>query len=446
MSWDHNTARDLKKWSDAAITDDLIAGRGRVTRAVACECWERLYDLRETLRAEWTLPEEDWGYLTDWLLATLIARENVLLLGPPGVAKSEIATRTFQLIGLRNPKIDPKPLPPDLDYPWWKKRDGEERQSAKYFHYQLSRFTQIEELFGPVEIALLRRGVLVRINFAMLTGGGVRGAFIDEIFKASGALLNSLLMLFNERTYFNWGGIIPSDLTCIIAASNDMPGAFSDRGIAAGSMEDFGTLYALLDRLPIRLDVPLPSGTNESAVGGGVNPNDSSLGKAARQAITRESQKFATKYGFSKKPAMSEDEFLDEQQASCVNDLLALGRAMLVDQAIRPPDPQDDALFVGDSAHWFYNKFLRIGASLQLGATNLRNDSRISWTISPRKLKALFKVARAYALITAKNLNRNGTAGIECSASALRVYRHIWDTLGACDALERAVETECNAP
>lgn len=430
MDWNPD---DLNAWSDPDNTDDILSGRGRVTRRVARACWRRVRQLRNELRDRWVLPvHPDWGHITDWVLATLIARENVLLLGAPGVAKSEIATRTFELIGLQKPEGNVRPMPENEDpYAWWEKRRDEERKKSKFFHYQLSRFTQIEELFGPVEITLLRRGVLVRVNYAMITGPGVRAAFIDEIFKASGALLNSLLMLFNERTYFNWGGMIPGDLSCVIAASNEMPGAFSGMGAAAGSSEDFHTLYAMLDRLAIRLDVPPASGSDALEHGGtGLDALRSSLGKASGMAIDRESRKFGTGSGFATSPL------------ACVNDLLALGRGMLSDRA---GSESDESLFEEKSADLFHKSFINVGASLQQSGTDL-DKGNITWTISPRKLKALYKVARAHALITDDGFgdDKSGTL-VKLTPKALRVYRHIWDTPGQRDALDRATEESCNS-
>jgi len=428
-------ANELQEWSACEITAKILDGRLKVTPSNIRTCWGRVRQMRKELRDRWILPDhEDWGLITDWLLATLIARENVLLLGPPGVAKNEIATSAFELLGLKKPGVETsltaKPMSLDATdpYSWWKARSDEQRPTAKYFHYQLNRFTQIEELFGPVEIALLRRGLLMRVNFGMITGPGVRGAFIDEIFKASGALLNSLLMLLNERAYFNWGGMQPADLACTIAASNELPGAFGGLGATGGHVEDFHTLYALLDRLVIRLHVPLPSGTDAQANTGRVDCSKSSLGRATDLAIKREAHRFVTGVIFPAGPV------------SCINDILLLGRAMLQDL---PETPSDESIFEKDSADKLENTFLPLGAALKLGATNLATG-HISWTISPRKLKALFKVSRAYALVTAddsfSDIEKN--TRITITGRALRVFHHIWDSPLQCDALSSAVETQ----
>src|SRR5687767_2638266 len=140
MEWNPD---DIASWSKPEITDDILNGRGRISHRVARACWRRVRQLRDKLREAWVLPNhEDWGHITDWVLATLIARENVLLLGPPGVAKSEIATHAFELIGLNKPKVNAQPMPEGADpYGWWNSRCVEERKEAKFFHYQLSRFT-----------------------------------------------------------------------------------------------------------------------------------------------------------------------------------------------------------------------------------------------------------------------------------------------------------------
>jgi len=248
-------------------TEDLL-GRtpsGR-SKPLPDDWWKislgRLLAMRDLLRESFVGMET----IIDWLIASIIARENPLLLGVPGVAKSQLATLLYDLLGLSiPPKPDPRLLTgigsaPD---PWsqWQIRAVEERKTQKFFHYLLSRFTQPEELFGPVEISLLRQGLLVRVGFGLLTGPGVRAAFLDEIFKASSSILNTLLTLSQERRFFNWGGMEESDLLFLIGASNELPGSFIGSGVGA-AQDDFQQLYAFMDRFPIRLLVPVASGSN----------------------------------------------------------------------------------------------------------------------------------------------------------------------------------------
>ena len=128
-----------------------------------------------------------------------------------------------------------------------------ELQARKYFHCLLSRLTEPEEPFGPVETFLLQRGLLVRVGFGLLARPGVRVAFLDEILKASSCFLNALLTLSQERRSFNWGAMEESGLPLLVGHTNELPGAFgSGRGVAS-ARNAFQQLHAFLDRFPVRL-------------------------------------------------------------------------------------------------------------------------------------------------------------------------------------------------
>jgi MoxR-like ATPase len=151
-------------------------------------------------------------------LLGLVTSEHVLLLGPPGTAKSVLARRLCQSI-----------------------------QGATYFEHLLTRFSTPEEVFGPLSLAALERDQYRRITAGTLVEAHI--AFLDEVFKANSAILNSLLGLINERTYHEAGHTLPAPLLTLVAASNETP-------------EDHG-LNALFDRFLIRLTVP-PLADDES--------------------------------------------------------------------------------------------------------------------------------------------------------------------------------------
>lgn len=147
------------------------------------------------------------------VLLTLLAGENIVLIGPPGTAKSLLARRISQVVAQ-----------PD---------DG----SAPYFEYLLTKFSTPEELFGPLSIAELKQDRFRRNTAGYLPT--VQVAFLDEIFKASSSILNALLTVLNERAYHNGAQAEKIPLQALVAASNELPTGDSE-------------LAALYDRFLLR--------------------------------------------------------------------------------------------------------------------------------------------------------------------------------------------------
>ncbi|AXG71797.1 ATPase RavA [Kordia sp. SMS9] len=146
----------------------------------------------------------------DLLGIGLLARENVFLLGPPGTAKSAIVKQlSSHVIGGVN------------------------------FDYLLTRFTEPNEIFGPLDIRLLKEGELVTNTDGMLPEASL--VFLDEIFNANSAILNSLLMALNEKIFRRGKETKALPALMFISASNQLP---EDEALAA-----------LLDRFLIRLKV-----------------------------------------------------------------------------------------------------------------------------------------------------------------------------------------------
>lgn len=418
MSWKVKPTHE--GWCTAETTRELLGGTAEcIPSEWVQECAIRFSRLRTALGLNYIGLDK----VIDLLLACLIARENALLLGPPGVAKTELATRIFKLLGLSRPshQFVTDSLQESMEdwLTWWDKREAEAKKEQKYFWYTLSRFTQPEELFGPIEISLLRKGILARVNFGLLTSPGVRAAFIDEIFKASASILNGLLTLTQERKYFNWGGMIDSDLLMLIGASNEMPGGFWSGiyGMNSG-LEDFETLYAFIDRFPLRLLIPVMSGSSSEGY------QESDLAKAAQKAINRESSRFSTGQLFEIRPS----------NMPCINDVLLLGRACM-----ESDNQVGDRLFNPDQVTRFWGNFLHTTIALQAGGTTPVTGN-ISWTISPRKIKALYKIALAHAVVRQIEQLAGGDS-INLGEPEFEILRHIWDTPQARDELDTLIDS-----
>ncbi|MEB2312999.1 MAG: AAA family ATPase [Sorangiineae bacterium] len=125
------------------------------------------------------------------LLIAIVAREHAVLIGPPGTAKSALLRTLAELI------------------------------DARYFEYLLTRFTEPNEIFGPVDIAAFRDGTYRRRTAGMLPEAEV--VFLDEVFKSNSAILNALLGLLNERRYASGGQVLECPLISAFGASNEIP-------------------------------------------------------------------------------------------------------------------------------------------------------------------------------------------------------------------------------
>ena len=214
----------------------------RVAGAVPADLTDRLRKLRDLLLTG--LVERDVAIRLALIAA--LSGEHLLLLGPPGTAKSLVASRLRAVL-----------------------------RDATYFERLLTRFTVPEELFGPLSIKGLEDDRYQRLTERYLPTASI--AFLDEIFKANSAILNALLTLLNEREFDNGTERVRTPLLTVVGASNELPdmkelGALFDRfllrlHVGPVSKEGFADLLALRgDVVPATSEAMKLTGTDLSEV------------------------------------------------------------------------------------------------------------------------------------------------------------------------------------
>lgn len=132
--------------------------------------------------------------LVDLMVVCAVAQEPLLLVGPPGTAKSDLVLKFKDAIGIAD---------------------------ERYFEYMLTRFTEPSEILGPIDINLLRQGRYIRRERGKLPTAEL--VFLDEIFKSNSAILNTLLTIVNERKFYQDGVPVPVALKVLFAATNEIP-------------------------------------------------------------------------------------------------------------------------------------------------------------------------------------------------------------------------------
>lgn len=126
------------------------------------------------------------------LMLALVAGEHMVIIGPPGTAKSYSVRLLAKLL------------------------------DATFYLYQLTKYTTYDELYGTVDVTALAKGEFKRRWSALIDAQIV---FLDEIFKANSAILNSLLSLLQERVIYDpmTGEAKPTKLHTVVGASNEVP-------------------------------------------------------------------------------------------------------------------------------------------------------------------------------------------------------------------------------
>ena len=146
----------------------------------------------------------------DLMVVAAVAQEPLLLVGPPGTAKSDLVLKFKDALGL---------------------------DEHDYFEYMLTRFTEPSEIIGAIDIKELREGKYLRRKEGKLPTAKL--VFLDEIFKSNSAILNILLTIINERKFYQEGKPEAVPLKVLFAATNEVP--------------EMGELAALKDRFVLKV-------------------------------------------------------------------------------------------------------------------------------------------------------------------------------------------------
>lgn len=147
--------------------------------------------------------------VVDLIALAVVAGEHLFLLGPPGTAKSALIRQFAMAV------------------------------RGRYFEYLLTRFSEPNEVFGPIDLVRLREGTVATVTTGMLPEAEF--VFLDELFNANSAILNNLLSVLNERVYRRGAEVHNLPLLSLFSASNHLP-------------ED-DALRALFDRFLLRCHV-----------------------------------------------------------------------------------------------------------------------------------------------------------------------------------------------
>lgn len=167
---------------------------------------KRINRFRESLGRFFVNKQE----IIDLMCVAAIAQEPLLLVGPPGTAKSDLVLKFKDALGI---------------------------EQGDYFEYMLTRFTEPSEIIGAIDIKELRDGRYIRKKEGKLPTAKL--VFLDEIFKSNSAILNILLTIINEKKFYQEGKPEPVPLRVMFAATNEIP--------------EQGELAALKDRFVLKV-------------------------------------------------------------------------------------------------------------------------------------------------------------------------------------------------
>jgi MoxR-like ATPase len=299
------------------------------------EAVQRVREMREAMKKQFSQKDEIINLMT----YAMVAQVPMVLLGPPGTGKSLLARTFCQGLGLSAVSRTDAQAAGD--------GSGDGEPTGGLFEYLLTRYTTPEEIFGPVHIQdLIDKRLYRRVTTGRLPEAEV--AFLDEIFKASSAIVNTLLAILNERIFHNADKVQRVPLVMIFAASNEPP-----------QDPQLGALY---DRFPIRANCG--------------RVEDEQVGELWQRSW---------EMGYDREFNVAG---LSLPRISCTNDFRLLHRVAMCKFGGR------SVAEASRSGHMDFNaEFVRIFRSL-----------RRDYDISDRTIRVLYALSRATAVVEQRNL------------------------------------------
>src|SRR6516225_5530781 len=271
----------------------------------------------------------------DLMVVAAVAQEPLLLVGPPGTAKSDLVLKFKDALGL-----------------------GEE----DYFEYMLTRFTEPSEIIGPIDISQLREGRYIRREQGKLPTA--RLGFLDEIFKSNSAILNILLTIINERKFYQDGVPQPVRLRVLFAATNEVP--------------EQAELAALKDRFALKAEsrsvqetyfTQLVDAGLQGEVFKGLSQKPWCEGHATLDDILKANRYLTYLFGTRHRSGRSEEQ--NDRQVYFPNEVFDEYQR-LVKTLVR-----EDRIFISDRKLVKLYKLFRVRSWLLTGGTVTRDDLRL---------------------------------------------------------------------
>jgi MoxR-like ATPase len=273
--------------------------------------------------------------LIDLMLVAAVAGEPLLLVGPPGTAKSDLVLKFKDALSL---------------------------EETDYFEYMLTRFTEPSEIIGPIDISQLREGRYIRREQGKLPTA--RLAFLDEIFKSNSAILNILLTIINERKFYQDGVPMPVRLRVLFAATNEVP---EQSELAA--LKDRFCLKAESRSVQDRYFTELIDAGLQGEVHKGLNQKPWAEGHANLEDILKASRYLTWTFARRHRTGRSDEE----------NDRQVFFPAEVFDefQRLIKTLVRDDQVFISDRKLVKLYKLFRVRAWLFTGGTVTRDDLKL---------------------------------------------------------------------